>query len=208
MRVTPAHDKKSLMIAQKHGLQIDKFAIDKSGCFTELAGDFKGKNAKEFMRNIVKNLDDIHNLESTKHIETVVIVHRKTQEKARPLLSNQLFIKMDKELVSIQSALKEKKLKIFPSEQEEKIENMIMTMEYRPVTKVDSKGYALPLWKSEKGKSYFITDNDIINLPAKKTKNKYTALTLILFNLLVDGRLNEHFSIEECIDVLLSKSRT
>jgi valyl-tRNA synthetase len=30
MRITPAHDKKSLMIAQKHGLQIDKFAIDKN----------------------------------------------------------------------------------------------------------------------------------------------------------------------------------
>ena len=29
MRITPAHDKKSLMIAQKHELQIDKFAIDK-----------------------------------------------------------------------------------------------------------------------------------------------------------------------------------
>ena len=29
MRITPAHDKKSLMIAQKHQLQIDKFAIDK-----------------------------------------------------------------------------------------------------------------------------------------------------------------------------------
>lgn len=29
MRVTPAHDEKSLIIAQKHGLKVDKFAIDK-----------------------------------------------------------------------------------------------------------------------------------------------------------------------------------
>ena len=30
IRITPTHDKKSLMIAQKHGLEINRFAIDKS----------------------------------------------------------------------------------------------------------------------------------------------------------------------------------
>ena len=66
----------------------------------------------------------------------------------------------------------------------------------------------MPLWKSESGKSYFISDNEILNLPAKKTKNKLTVLTLIIFNLIVDGRINQHFNIEECIDVLLGKGRT
>ena len=63
MRVTPAHDKASLLMAQTHNLKIDRFAIDKSGCFTKSAGDFCGKNASEFVKNIIKNLDDIHNLE-------------------------------------------------------------------------------------------------------------------------------------------------
>jgi hypothetical protein len=66
----------------------------------------------------------------------------------------------------------------------------------------------LPFWKSKSGKNYFISDNEILNLPAKKTKNKFTVLSLIVFNLIVDCRLKEHFSIEECIDVLLGKSRT
>jgi len=208
MRITPAHDKKSLMIAQKHGLQIDKFAIDKNGCFTELAEDFCGKSVAEFIKNIVKNLDDIHNLESTKYIEAEIAIHRKTDEKARPLLCNQLFIKTDKELTTIETAIKEKKLEIIPEEYEENIENMIKNMEYRPVTKEDFKWYSLPLWKSESGKSYFISDNEILNLPAKKTKNKLTVLTLIMFNLIVDGRIKEYFNIEECIDVLLGKGRT
>jgi hypothetical protein len=85
---------------------------------------------------------------------------------------------------------------------------MIKNMEYRPVTKEDSKWYSLPLWKSESGKNYFISDNEILNLPAKKTKNKLTVLTLIIFNLIVDGRINQFFNIEECIDVLLGKGRT
>jgi len=139
IRITPAHDKKSLMIAQKHGLVLDKFAIDKSGCFTKSAGDFCGKNAGEFMKNIVKNLDDIHNLESTKYIEAEIAIHRKTGERARPLLCNQLFIKTDKELEDIQIAIQEKKLTIIPEEYEENIKDTINTIEYWPVTKEDSK---------------------------------------------------------------------
>ncbi len=208
MRITPAHDKKSLIIAQKHGLQIDKFAIDKNGCFTESAGDFCGKNVHEFIKNIIKNLDDIHNLESTSHTEADIVIHRKTGEKAWPLLCNQLFIKMDKELENITAAIQEKKLTIIPQAYEENIATMIQTMEYRPVTKEDSRGYALPFRKSKNGKNYFISDNEFLNLPAKKTKNKFTILSLIIFNLMVDKRLKQYFTIEECIDVLLGKSRT
>lgn len=208
MRITPAHDKKSLIIAQKNWLEINRFAIDKNGCFTETAGDFQGKNANEFIKNIIKNLDDIHNLESTNSCETEIATNKKTWEKARPLLCNQLFIKTDKEAEYIQTAIQEEKIQILPEENKEKIENIIHTIEYRPVTKEDAKGYSLPFWKSKSGKKYFIADNHFFNLPTKKTKNKYTVLSIIMFNLLVDRRIKSLFSIEECIDVLLGKSRT
>lgn len=208
IRITPTHDKQSLIIAQKNNLKIDKFAIDKNWCFTKCAGDFCGKNVKEFIKNILKNLDDIHNLESTEYTENEIALHRKTEERARPLLCNQLFIKTDEEFGFIQSALQEGKLKIVPGEYKESIVEMMETMECRPITKEDSKWYSLPLWKSKTGKSYFISDNELLNLPIKKTKNKFTVLSLIIFNLIVDGRLKQQFSIEEFIDVLLWKSRT
>ncbi len=208
IRITPGHDKISLLIAQKHGLSIEKFAIDKSGCFTKCAGDFCGKSAEEFISNIVQNLDDIHNMESTKNIEVDVAVSRKTGEKARPLLCNQLFIKIDEEVEKIQSAIKEKKLKIIPESFEENIAKIIQNIEYRPVTKEDSKGYSLPLRIGESGKNHFLSDNEILNLPKKKINNKYTILTLIIFNLVVDKRLRQYFGMEELIDVLLGKSLT
>jgi valyl-tRNA synthetase len=139
MRITPAHDKKSLMIAQKKELKIDTFAIDKNGCFTKSASDFCGKEAKEFVKNIVKNLDDIHNLESTKYIETDVAIHKRTGEKAWPLLCNQLFIKIEKELNEVKSILEQKQLTIIPEIHEETMINTIKTIEYRPITKEDSK---------------------------------------------------------------------
>ncbi len=208
IRITPAHDAKSLTIAKNHGLKIDKFAIDKSWCFTKCAGDFSGKEAKEFVKNIVKNLDDIHNLESTKHIEADIAIHKKTGEKARPLLCNQLFIKIDEDIHTVTSAIQEKRLEIIPEHFKEKIIETAQDIKYRPVTKEDSKGYCLPFRKDKEGKNYFISDNELINLPTKKTKNKLMVLSLIIFNLVVDRRLRQHFSIEECIDVLLGKSRT
>lgn len=208
IRITPTHDKQSLVIAQKKWLKIDNFAIEKDGVFSKSAGDFCGKKVEEFVKNIIKNLDDIHNLESTKLIESDIFVHRKSWERARPILCNQLFIKTDKESISIKAAIQEKKISIVPEEYEWKIINMIDTIEYRPVTKEDSKWYCLPLWKSKTGKNYFLSDNEILNLPTKKTKNKFTVLSLIIFNLIVDRRLKENFDIEECIDVFLGKSRT
>lgn len=208
MRITPAHDKKSLIIAQKHGLETNRFAIDKNGCFTDTAGDFHGKNANEFIKNILKNLDDIHNLESTNSCETEIAINKKTGEKARPLLCNQLFIKTDKEVEYMQAAIQEENIQILPEENKSKIESIIKTIEYRPVTKEDAKGYSLPFWKSKSGKKYFIADAHFFTLPAKKTKNKFTVLSMIIFNLLVDRRITSFFSIEECIDVLLWKSRT
>ncbi len=139
IRVTPAHDEKSLMIAQKNGLKIDKFAIDKSGCFTKCAGDFCGKEAKEFVKNIVKNLDDIHNLESTKNVEAEVIIHKKSGERAWPLLCNQLFIKIDEDVHKVTSVIQEKRLQIIPEEFEGQIITTVQNIKYRPVTKEDSK---------------------------------------------------------------------
>ncbi len=208
MRITPTHDKKSLTIAKKHELAIDNFAIHKDGTFTKCAGDFCWKQTKEFISNIIKNLNDIHNLESTTDKETKIAVHKKTGEIARPLLCNQLFIKIEEEGTYIKNAIQTHKIKIIPEHYQEKITNTIENIWSRPVTKEDSKWYALPLRTSKTGKKYFISDNNFLNLPLKKTENKYTVLSLIIFNLIVDGRLREHFSIEECIDVLLGTSRT
>jgi len=208
IRITPAHDKQSLEIAKKNNLNIDTYAIDKKWYFTSCAKDFCSKEAKEFVKNIIKNLDDIHNLESVHTIPNKVAIHKKTGEKARPLLCNQLFIKRKDENEHIQKAIYKEEFSIHPKKNKEKIATHINNIGTRPVTKEDSKGYALPLRTSKKGKNYFISDNNFLNLPISKTKNKYTVLSLIIFNLIVDGSLRQHFSIEECIDTILWPSRT
>lgn len=208
IRITPTHDSQSLQIAKKHGLTKDKFAIDKKGYFTKYAGDFQHKEAKAFIKNIIKNLDDIHNMESILYKEEDIVIYKKTGERAWPLLCNQLFLKGEKSTIAIQEDIQEKNIKILPDEYEESIQKTIQTIHSWPVTKEDSKWFALPLWKSKNGKNYFISDKEILQLPTKQTKNKLMVLSLIIFNLIVEKRLRQHFSIEECIDILLSKSRT
>ncbi len=208
IRVTPWHDAQGLLLAQKHGLKKDKFAIDKNWCFSKLAEDFAGKKVDEFGHNIIQNLDDIHNLESVKTVEHEVAVNKKTWERALPILCNQLFMKMENELGQIKKNIDEDQIHIFPQQMKYKIDEIIDKISYRPMTKENATGYALPLRRGKSGKSYFLCDEDILNLPQKKTKNKYMILTLIIFNLVTDGRLRYSFGIEELIDILLSKSLT
>jgi valyl-tRNA synthetase len=139
IRITPTHDTQSLTIAKAHELPIDIYAIDKKGCFTTCAKEFCGKEIKEFVKNIIKNLDDIHNLESVHTIESKVAIHKKTEEKARPLLCNQLFIKKENENEEIQKSIQTQQLLIHPEYQQEIISTNINNIGTRPVTKEDSK---------------------------------------------------------------------
>jgi len=208
IRVTPWHDELWLKIAQKHNLPTHVFAIDKKGYFTKQAGDFYKKEAQEFIKNILKNLDDIHNLESTNYKEKEVLVHKKTGEKVWPMLCNQLFLKTDTQIQKTKESIENNRLTL---DQEETKEEITTTLEHftdQPITKEGTKWYPIPCRKSKKNISYFFSDTTIINLPNKKTKNKKTVLSLIIFNLIADMRLRQHFSIEECIDVLIGTNRT
>ncbi len=119
-----------------------------------------------------------------------------------------MFIDIEKEKEKIPELIQNKSIRIIPTPQQEDMKNVLEHMRYRPVTKENINGYTLPLRKSKNDKSYFISDNELINLPVKKSKNKSTVLSLILFNLIADKRLRQHFSIEEVIDILLSNNLT
>lgn len=208
IRITPAHDQNSLIIAQKHGLRTDKFAIEKNGCFSKNAWDFAGKPVHDFIKNIIKNLDDIHNLESTKIIEGESILEKNSGEKVYPILSKQLFIKTREETTILAQDIVNKQITIIPEHYQQQITNTATFMEYRPVTKDDTRGYYLPLRTNKSGAQYVINDNTFLNIPSKKIGNKGIVMSLIIFNLIADNRLPIHFSIEECIDAILEKSRT
>ena len=123
-------------------------------------------------------------------------------------MSKQLFIKTREETTILAQDIVNKQITIIPEHYQQQITNTATFMEYRPVTKDDTRGYYLPLRTNKSGAQYVINDNTFLNIPSKKIGNKGIVMSLIIFNLIADNRLPIHFSIEECIDAILEKSRT
>lgn len=123
-------------------------------------------------------------------------------------MSKQLFIKTKENTALLAQDINNQQITIIPEQYQQEIIDAAIAMEYRPVTKDDTRGYYLPLRTSKNGTQYIINDNTFLNIPSKKISNKFVVMSLIIFNLIADNRLPVHFSIEECIDAILEKSRT
>jgi valyl-tRNA synthetase len=206
MRVTPCHDTRSLAIAQKHNLKTNTFAIDHSGCFTKLAGDFGEKKVADFLDNILQNLEDIHNLESVHQEEFEIPTDKTSGEKLQPILSQQRFFAIPPERVQqAQEGNILKEINIQPAmyhELREKTADNQVNI-HRPISQKDSVGILLPVRENEED-SYFVGEYDIINASGKKAKGKKIIPTLLLFNLIADNHLSPTFSIDELIELMLS----
>jgi len=204
IRITPWHDKLWLMIAQKHKLKLNRFAIDENWNFTKIASHLVGKRVVDFFDNIIQNLDDIHNLQSVQEWEYDIPVYKKTWEKLLALLSQQWFLRCVKGFDKLNYIISNWKQDFYPSKMVDEIKDWLNGIKHRLISKQYLWWYKLPIWKSEKWNTYFIDDEFIINLPKKKTKNKKIILSLIIFNLISDGYLPIYFTLDELLDLLFS----
>ncbi len=210
IRITPCHDKKSLEIAKKHKLKLNKFAIDHNNCFTKLAGDFSGKKVADFFDNIIQNLEDIHNMESIQQAEYEVATDKHYGERLQPIICEQRFFHKD-ETDTYADHMQEliNTIDIQPHEEKDRlVGNLGPISSFRPISKKDSFGISLPLWKTEDDQQFFLSDKSILELPIKKLKNKKIILAMLIFNLITDQRLSANFTIEEFIDIIFSHQKS
>lgn len=206
MRVSPCHDAQSLAIAQKHGLPTNTFAIDHHACFTKLAGDFGGKKVDDFLGNILQNLSDIHNLESTQEQEYPVPTDKTSWEILQPILSQQWsFVVPDAYTSEANHDQLMKDVNIQPAMYHELWQKSAANQTYmhRPISQKDDIGIWLPVRENEED-SYFVWEYDIISIAKKKAKHKKIIPALLLFNLIADRRIDQAFSIDEFVQTILT----
>lgn len=104
-RVTPAHDFKGYVIAQRHGLQTDLYAFDHNNVFTDHAMIYAGKNVIEFRDNIVQYLYDIHNLQSSSDEVCNVAYSDVHKDYVYPLLTQQWVLSLDTVMQKVTDAV-------------------------------------------------------------------------------------------------------
>lgn len=188
-------------MALKHGLPISHFAINHEGYFTEYCGDFKDKKAIDFADNIIQNLDDIHNLESTSEITHAVAMNKKGQ-KLEAILVSQRFLGHTKSEETLEADWN-----IQASKYTETIHHITNNINQtkRAISKQEPYGSILPVRADSKGNNYPIGEEQFLSLAASKKKNKKTISALLIYNMIMDQRLDPTFSIEQCIDALFAR---
>ena len=92
LKITPAHAEEDFLIAKKHNLPIDIFALDLQNRYTAHAGPtLEGRDAYEFMGNLTQQIDEIGNLEKIVPYETTIPYCERTGCRVQPMLSRQRF---------------------------------------------------------------------------------------------------------------------
>jgi len=204
-RITAGHDIFGLEIAKKHGLPVDQYAIDTHGNFTELAETFAWKSVVDFFDNIIQYLEDISNLDQVVEVETLVPLCKKTGVFLEPLAMEQRFLRISD---VVQDHFREiidfDQLSIYPDKQ---ILLDVLDDKVWCISRQHSIGQPFPVMYSDNKKPEIFSESKLLDLfVAKWKKDDKVLLSLIIFNLILDWRLDKNFLLEELIDILCAPS--
>jgi len=208
VRITPGHDDFGLTLAKEYNFPLDCYAIDREGCFTEWAGIFSGKKVDDFFDNVVQYLDDISNLDASMDCEMKVPYCKKTGVKLEPLLMEQWFIRISEATRDrFADALASDQLLLSPESFKAEFESLLESSSSWCISRQYQGGQPFPIWK-DKTQNHYILNEDLLISAYKKhgKKSQSIVLSMIIFVLLMDGRLSNPFGIEQLIDVLFSLS--
>lgn len=203
VRITPAHDKFWLDIAIRNNLPTNKSAINHLGFFTSEAWEFADKKMSDFRDNIIQYLEDICNLWEVQDTDTSVAIHKETWEELLQVISKQRFTNISTEVIQ---SIVSNNYTTSSNHKKQLFDEELSNINQICISNNQPFWVSMPLRSDENGKSYTIDDDTIIQHYKKNWKSKKILLTLIIFNLYTDNRINKKFWLEEIIDVFTSPS--
>lgn len=153
MTITPAHSFEDFDLAKKYDLPIVQI-IDEKGNFTEAAGEFKGKNARESRDEIVKILQDKGLVERIdENYKHQLSVCYRCDTPIEPLVSKQWFISVSKKFRKGKSlkdialeVVKKEKIKILPERFEKTYFHWMENLRDWCISRQIWFGHQIPVW--------------------------------------------------------------
>lgn len=205
LKITPTHSEEDFIIAQRHDLPLDRFAIDKANVFTELAWPgLEGKPAYEFLDNLIYHLKEIGNLEKVEDYRTKIPVCERTGVRVQPTLSKQWFMNVDPAAKRLLEAFDKEEVDVHPVRFVKTFRDRLEKIRPRCISRQLYRWHRIPIWYDADAKGYAFTDDTVIDLESGIS----SVLSMIVFNLIADTRLSNPFSLEDLVDILTTGSLT
>lgn len=195
--ITPCHDRDSLMIAQRHHLPIDVFAVDAKGLFTQHAAVYQWKPYKDFSDNIIQYLQDIHNYDGAENQIVNVPFCPKTNRYLWYFLADGWVVAPD---IYTQKMVDFVWSDNFVAWINEKAQLLSLFENLNPITISASHGvlgigYTWVMRDTFSAIDTYYTD---------KKLSQDAIVPMIIYDLLYDNILPSSFVMEHCIDVLFA----
>jgi len=207
LKITPTHDPDDFLIAQKHNLPMDKYAIDKDWKFTSEAGpDFAWRDVYKDFDRIITYLEEIDNLEKIEDYVHKVPYCSRCWTRIQPMTSLQWFVDVSEAAKASIEAVKSWVVKIHPDRFNKTFFEWLENIKPWCISRQLWRWHRIPVWQCEKWHINVFDDDKIFDLIRNEKGNKI--LTMIIFNLIADSRLKPHFSLEQLLDLLFSDSLT
>lgn len=204
LKITPAHDTNDYELAKRHNLPTNILAIDKDWNFTDIWWhEFVGKNARKYTENvitllyekgsIIKEVEYEHNVPCCERCGTVI----------EPMVSEQRFVNVSDVALQTCDAVENGELKIYPSRFDIQFTWRLKNIRPRCISRQLRRWHRIPIRHSNDWQSFCLHEDIIVD---KANQDNIYILTLIIFNLVADWRLENPFEIWELIDLLLQTS--
>jgi len=203
LKITPTHDKADFIIAKKHNLPLDYYAIDKDWKLTELAGNFAWTKAEDSIDMIIEYLENIWNLEKVEeHIHNVPRCDR-CKTLIQPMVSNQWFVDVSQASLYSKKAIEQNEINVVPERFKKIFYQWLDDIQPWCISRQLWWGHRIPVWTCENGHINVFDEDIVLEKYNKTEKYKWNIwLDMIVFNLIADSKLENYFNIEKLIETL------
>ena len=216
LKITPTHDPDDFVIAKRHKLPKDIYAIDNDWKLTKEAWNLEWLDANDCLETLLIYLEDIWNLEKVEDYTNKVPLCGRCGCVIQPMVSSQWFVRVQESVNKCINVVSKKEVEIIPSRFEKVYYSWMEKIRPWCISRQLRWWHRMPVWYCKKKHVNVFDEDDIFDNFCEnigKNDNEWKSngnvwLEMMIFNVVADGRMQNPFNIEQVIDVLYSKSLT
>ncbi|HMY80374.1 MAG TPA: valine--tRNA ligase [Candidatus Absconditabacterales bacterium] len=206
LKITPAHDPLDFEIGLRNNLPLDVFALDKQGKRAGTVPEFGGYMVEGFFDTYIDRLKEIGNLIEVQDHENVVPHCERCNTRIEPMASEQRFVDVSEYAKKTLHDLDSKDLQVYPERMGHLFHQWLDHPKPWCISRQLWWGHRIPVWHNDQGQMAVVDEDVIYEYGVKAGKTSGIILSMILFNLIADNKIDNHIEFQDLLDVLLKPS--
>ncbi len=150
VKITPAHDFNDFEIGKKHNLEFVNIFDESANLNKNVINGYKGLNRFIARKKIIIDLKKLKKIKKIEDNRMTIPVGERTGEVIEPFLTNQWFLDAKKMCLSVENAIKEKKINFHPESWMNTFKHWIKNIQPWCISRQIWWGHRIPIWYSDK----------------------------------------------------------